>query len=198
MKDELRPFVEVKHGDLEQRRIFGFRQDIVRSQRTGKEARVDRLQFPDWVNVVAFTDDDELILVRQWRFGTRAFSVEIPAGALEHGEDPIDGGLRELREETGYTPVDRDAVVLVGATRPNAAFTDNRCFTVFVPRAQKTHPQALDEMEEVAVLTLPRAQIDDAIRRGAARAIRDDASVQGVAFDNSLVVVALELWRLRR
>lgn len=208
----LLPFLEVEQGELERRRIYALRQDLVRSQRTGTGFRVDRLFCADWVNVVAFTADDELILVRQWRFGSRSFSVEIPAGGLEPGEDPIVGGLRELVEETGYTPDDPAAVVVVGATRPNPAFMANRCHTVFVPRATRTAPQRLDPTEEVEVLKMPRADLDALLLQGARRAgqVSDARRGAGVdragddvpddvlddVLDSALVVVALQLWRL--
>ncbi|MBM4281430.1 MAG: NUDIX hydrolase [Deltaproteobacteria bacterium] len=205
----LLPFVEVEQGPLERRRIYALRQDRVRSQRTGTELRVDRLFVPDWVNVVAFDEDDHLLLVRQWRFGTNEFTVEIPAGGLEPGENPVEGGLRELVEETGHTPVDRGSVVVLGATRPNAAFMNNRCTTVFVPRARRTAPLSLDPAEEVEVLRVPRMAIDDLLRRGAARCASPHGQPGGAPdprtmgtpdtdglLDNSLVVVALHLWRL--
>jgi 8-oxo-dGTP pyrophosphatase MutT (NUDIX family) len=194
----LLPFEELHEGPLDRRAIYALRQDRVRSRRTGHEFTVDRLFAPDWVNVVAFDEDDHLLLVRQWRFGTRRFTVEIPAGALEPGEDPIEGGLRELVEETGHTPVDRSAVVVLGASRPNAAFMDNRCTTLFVPRARKTTTLSLDPSEEVEVVRVPRDDVDELLRRGALRCagrglIADDGDD---VLDSSLVVVALHLWRL--
>ncbi|HRP04830.1 MAG TPA: NUDIX hydrolase, partial [Opitutaceae bacterium] len=56
----------------------------------------------DWVNVVATTPDHRMVLVRQFRYGINAPSLEIPGGIIEEGEDPIKAGLRELQEETGY------------------------------------------------------------------------------------------------
>ena len=178
-----------------------FRQIVAqrRSPHTGRQHAFYRLQGPDWVNVVAFDDNDQLILVRQWRFGSGSFSVEIPAGALEPGEDPMVGGLRELVEETGYTPDDPAAVVILGATRPNPAFMANRCHTVFVPRATRTAPQRLDPTEEVEVLKMPRGDIDSLLREGARRAGRlsaDEQDGREDVLDNALVVVALQLWRL--
>ena len=194
----LLPFLELEEGPLDRRRVYALRQDRVRSQRTGHELVVDRLFVPDWVNVVAFDEDDHLLLVRQWRFGTREFTVEIPAGALEPGEDPVTGGLRELVEETGHTPVDPGAVVVLGATRPNPAFMNNRCTTVLVPRARATTALSLDHGEEVEVLRVPRAAIDDMLVRGARRCatpVLDDPTSEAL-LDNALVVVALHLWRL--
>jgi 8-oxo-dGTP pyrophosphatase MutT (NUDIX family) len=120
----------------------------------------------DWVNVVCETVSGELVLVRQWRFGVRAFTLELPAGLLEDGEDAVDGGLRELLEETGFAPRARGDVQVLGHCAPNAAFMNNRCTTVYVPSARRVADQALDEMEEVEVVLLPRAQLDVAIERG--------------------------------
>lgn len=205
----LLPFEELEEGPPSPRRIFAIRQDRVRSGITGKEMKVDRLLCPDWVNVVAFDDDDNLLLVRQWRFGVRAFSIEIPAGAIDAGEDPVEAGLRELVEETGHTPVDRSQVLLLGGTRPNPAFMGNCCFTVFVPRARQTHPQKLDATEEVEVLKMKRADVDDAVRNGSRRCAERHATGHSTGqstgasqtasdslMDNALVVVALHLWAL--
>ncbi len=195
--EKLLPFVEVEQGTVERKKIFALRQDRVRSQLSGKELVVDRLLAADWVNVVAFDEDDRLLLVRQWRFGTQQFSVELPAGGLERDEDPIVGGLRELEEETGHTPIDRDDVIVLGATRPNAAFMGNRCFTVFVPRCRKTTAQRLDPFEEVEVLSMPMTALDDALRNGARRcAAGTNPSDADVILDNSLIVVALQFWKL--
>jgi 8-oxo-dGTP pyrophosphatase MutT (NUDIX family) len=196
----LLPFLELEEGPLDRRRVYALRQDRVRSQRTGHELTVDRLFVPDWVNVVAFDEDDHLLLVRQWRFGSREFTVEIPAGALEAGEDPIVGGLRELVEETGHTPVDPTAVVVLGATRPNPAFMNNRCTTILVPQARRTVALSLDHGEEVEVLRVPRQAIDEMLVHGARRCASTPTATAGpdLVFDNALVVVALHLWRLQR
>jgi ADP-ribose pyrophosphatase len=197
----LLPFLEVEQGQLERRRIFALRQDRVRSQRTGTELHVDRLFAPDWVNVVAFDENEHLLLVRQWRFGTNEFTIEIPAGGLERGEDPVAGGLRELVEETGYAPVNRNDVIILGATRPNPAFMNNRCTTLLVPRAQRVASLSLDPAEEVEVLRVPAATIDELLHEGAQRcaglgSAHGPPSGVDAVLDNALVVVALQLWRL--
>ena len=61
------------------------------------------LESPDWVSVVALTDAEELVLVRLYRHGLRALSLELPAGAVDPGDaDPLAAGRRELLEETGH------------------------------------------------------------------------------------------------
>src|SRR5271165_2768555 len=78
--------------------------------------RVDEIELPDgtvvpnyyvresqgFVAIVALTDDDQVVLVRQYRYGADSIHLEIPAGTLHDGEDPRECALRELAEETGY------------------------------------------------------------------------------------------------
>ncbi len=69
----------------------------------GRERDFVVMTAPDWVNVIALTPDFQLVLVRQFRFGIDDFSLEIPGGVMERGEDALVAAQRELSEETGYT-----------------------------------------------------------------------------------------------
>ena len=79
-------------------------EDIAAAARLEFELRDEKgaLVHSDWVNIIALTPDQHIVLVRQFRFGINAFSLEIPGGMIDAGEDPIVAGLRELREETGF------------------------------------------------------------------------------------------------
>jgi 8-oxo-dGTP pyrophosphatase MutT (NUDIX family) len=121
------------------------------------------VRAPDWVNVLALTPDGALVLVRQFRFGIDAFSLEIPGGVMEAGEDPVEAGLRELREETGFTG---KRVRLLGSVNPNPAIQSNRCHFVFVEEAVRTEELEWDEHEEIEVTTLPAADVFARARDG--------------------------------
>ena len=111
------------------------------------------MQSPDWVNVIALTPDDRIVLVRQFRYGIDGFSLEIPGGVIDHaGEDPVAAGLRELREETGFAG---GAAKLIGTVRPNPAIQSNRCHFVFVDAAVRAHDLAWDTDEEIEVTLEP-------------------------------------------
>lgn len=81
-------------------RIFNVDRLRVREP-NGREALRDVVRHPGAVAIVALTDDGRICLVRQYRTALGRVTVEIPAGKLDPGEDPLDCANRELREETG-------------------------------------------------------------------------------------------------
>jgi 8-oxo-dGTP pyrophosphatase MutT (NUDIX family) len=111
---------------------------------------------PDWVNVVAVTPEGSIVLVRQFRFGSAAFSLEIPGGVIEAGEEPLAAGLRELSEETGFGG---GRARLMGSVHPNPAIMDNSCHYVLVEDAVPTSAVKWDHDEEIEVSTAPIEQV---------------------------------------
>ena len=166
MTRKLLPFLELSQGAPDHRRVFTIRSDQVKSQLSGRTFTVDRLVGPDWVNVVAITKDERIVLVRQWRFGTRSFTWELPAGLVEHGEDPLAAGLRELREETGYAPKDTEGARVIGVVHPNPAFMSNVCTTVLAIGCVIAGEQELDPAEEIEIGTMPLAELADRVASG--------------------------------
>jgi ADP-ribose pyrophosphatase len=124
------------------------------------------IDAPDWVNVLALTPDRQLVLVRQFRFGIDEFSLEIPGGVMERGEDPLAAARRELGEETGYTG--RSARRL-GGVHPNPALMNNVCHLVLVEQAERTQGLAWDPDEEIEVLTAPVDEVYAWARSGRIR-----------------------------
>ncbi|MGA3007379.1 MAG: NUDIX hydrolase [Opitutaceae bacterium] len=142
--------------------IFELRRVRYRHPRRGRERDFITLDAPDWVNVLALTADYRLVLVNQFRFGTNDFSLELPGGMLERGEDPVAGALRELREETGYAG--KNARVL-GRVHPNPAIQNNVCHLVLVEEVASTAAVQWDPDEEISVHVLP---VDDVYARARA------------------------------
>jgi 8-oxo-dGTP pyrophosphatase MutT (NUDIX family) len=143
--------------------IFTVKKTRARSTGSGREHDFDILETPDWVNVIATTDQGDVVLIRQYRQGTREVTLEIPGGMVEPDEPPLQAARRELAEETGFTAGRWEQIGLV---EPNPAFQTNRTYT-FVARgaSQTTQPQP-DPNEEIEVEQHPLAQIPGLMRDG--------------------------------
>ncbi|TKC04801.1 NUDIX hydrolase [Pedobacter polaris] len=102
------------------------------------------LEYPNWVNAVALTKENKIIMVRQYRFAADIISLEIPGGVIDDGEDSETAIIRELQEETGYS---FDSCELVATLYPNPATSTNKTFTYLLKGGVKTHEQHLDEHE---------------------------------------------------
>ncbi len=118
---------------------------------------------PDWVNVVAVTREGRIVLVRQFRYGTNDFSLEVPGGVIEAGEDPVVAGVRELAEETGYGG---GRARLLGSVHPNPAIQTNRCHAVLVEDVELLHSQNWDPDEEIEVSTMTEDELVAAVVAG--------------------------------
>lgn len=115
-------------------------------KRSGRKKEFYRFDFPDWVNIVALTPRRELVMIRQFRYGTGKVEIEIPGGMVNPDEDPITAGCRELLEETGYQG---RSSRIIGRVCPNPALQRNTCFTVLVEEVERIAPPALDDMEDI-------------------------------------------------
>ena len=102
------------------------------------------LEYPNWVNAVALTKENKVILVRQYRHGGDIISLEVPGGVIDGDEAPEVAIKRELLEETGYSFEHSE---LIATTYPNPATANNVTFTYLLQGGIKTHPQHLDEHE---------------------------------------------------
>ncbi len=129
-----------------------------------REAMV--LEAPDWVNVIPLLDDGRVLLVRQWRYGIGAFTLEIPGGMVDPGEAERDAAARELLEETGYAASRWERL---GETHPNPAFLTNRVSTWLATGLERVHPGDRppgDGQEELSLDAVPLAEIPDLIGSG--------------------------------
>lgn len=145
----------VEHSDC---RIFTVEKERWEHPGGAKKGDFFVLHCPGWVNILARTTRGTLILVRQFRFGTRDFSLEIPGGMMEPGEEPVTTAVRELLEETGYAGVNAR---LLGAVHPNPAIQNNQCHLVLIDEVEKVAEVSWDGNEEMEILEMT---VEDAVK----------------------------------
>ena len=142
-------------------RIFKLRSDIKVSPRTGKEHDFYVLDAVNWVNVVALTPDNQMVMVEQYRHGSDTIELEIPGGVMDPGEtDPVATAVRELREETGYAG--ENARVL-GCVHANPAILNNFCYTILVENCRLQHDLEFDPCEELVTTLVPVADVPELV-----------------------------------
>lgn len=106
------------------------------------------LEYPDWANAFALTEDNEVLLIKQYRHAAGEVLLEIPGGVIDKGEDPKTAVQRELLEETGYQ---FDDIELVSVIYPNPSTGNNRCHAFLAKGGKLVQGQKLDQHEQIVV-----------------------------------------------
>jgi 8-oxo-dGTP pyrophosphatase MutT (NUDIX family) len=152
-----------KSQQVESNRVFSVRKDTSISPYNGNKHDFFIIEAPDWINVVALTQNDEVVLIEQYRHGSGEVTIEIPGGMIDPGESPIDTAKRELLEETGYAG---DSWVKIGEVLPNPAIQSNRCFTYLARNCKKVSETNFDSTEYIVTYTKPYEEIPKLLSEG--------------------------------
>ena len=179
----IRPWQKTSSKPVGDFRVFSIREDGKISPRTGKEHYFYVLDSVNWVNVIAVTPQQQLVMIQQYRHGTDSIELEIPGGIADAKDaSPVETGVRELREETGY---EGENARIIGQTFANPAIMSNTCYTVMVENCRYVHPVQFDHGEDIVTQLVPVSEVRQLVAAGEIR--------------HSLVIVALnhfESWRL--
>jgi 8-oxo-dGTP pyrophosphatase MutT (NUDIX family) len=166
---------------LQDCKVFSVSRTLAESPHTGDRHPFYRIDAGDWVNVVPVTPEGEIVMVRQFRHGSRRVTLEVPGGMVDPGETPAEAAARELLEETGYRG---DPARPLGVVNPNPALFGNSCHTYVVDRAIRVAEIANGETEETVVELVPGDSVHARLRSG--------------DIDHALVVAALYWYDLQR
>ena len=177
----LKPWTIHHTQSIQQTRVFTLlEQSASSTTNPEKQGVFSVLDAPDWVNVIAITPDDQVVMIRQYRQGTQDITLEIPGGMVDPGEDFMTAGLRELKEETGGVG---EHAQQIGVVAPNPAIQRNHCGTILV-RDVILGEQELEGNEEIEVVLYPLSEVPDLIRNG--------------EITHSLVIAAFHFYHLHK
>jgi ADP-ribose pyrophosphatase len=160
----IKPWQKISSQPAGDFRIFTIRSDRKISPRTQREHDFYVIDSVHWVNVVAVTPDQKLVMVEQYRHGSNTVELEIPGGMMDVGDTrPELTGARELREETGY---EGENVRVLGQTFANPAIMSNTCYTILIENCRCVHPVEFDHGEDLITRLVPASEIPSLVADG--------------------------------
>ena len=143
--------------------IVKIRHDYYRNPRNEKTVKVIAIEGNNAANVIAKTKAGKIILVRQFRFGIADYTLEIPGGMIDEGEDVLTAAQREVQEETGYIGENWQ---YLGNILANPVWMDSTIHHYYMDNAVVKHELALDEAEDVEIILLTPEEVYQKIENG--------------------------------
>lgn len=150
----------IEHHDL---KIFKAKK-ISKKSSKGKEGVFTLIDSPNWVNIVPITTNGKIVIIEQFRHGISDFTIEIPGGLVDHGEDFSEAATRECIEETGYSSDNQ--VVFLAEVSPNPAFLNNKLQIFLWENCEKRHIQKFDSHEDIIVKEVEISEVKQMIKEG--------------------------------
>jgi len=142
--------------------------DVLRHEMLDRDGQRMRDAFTfvcrDWVSIVPVTEEGTFVLVRQYRHGIDAPTLEVPGGIIDEGQDPAGAAMRELREETGYG---EGTLVSLGATHPNPALQNNLHHMFLARGVRRLGEPEFDVGEYCEVVVLTEREVRAHVEEGA-------------------------------
>ena len=174
MTDKISDFTEtqISSKTVYQGKLLHVLEDQVRLP-DGRPAQREYVNHPGASMMLAFRDPETILLVRQFRYPHRRDFIEIPAGKIDPGEDPLTTAQRELREECGYESRDWRHLTTI---HPCIGYSNER-IELYLARGLTHVGHAPDDGEFIEVLP---TRLTEALKRVEEGVITDQKTVIGL------------------
>ncbi|SMO69335.1 NUDIX hydrolase [Gracilimonas mengyeensis] len=143
--------------------IFKLLSRDMRLESEDHEVSFSIIEAPDWMNIIPLTNNNEVVLVEQYRYGIEEPTLELPGGMVDPGETPEETAKRELLEETGY---DVTELISLGSVSSNPAFLTNQTHMYLAKGCRKIQEQELDGNERINVHLMPMDEFLELVKSG--------------------------------
>lgn len=121
------------------------------------------LEYPDWINVIAITEDGMFVIERQYRHGTKSVDYELCAGTVEKYETPLEAAKRELLEETGYEGGDWE---LYCESYPNPAAMTTINYSFLAKGVRYSGERHLEITEDISIHLMTFDEVKSLVMNG--------------------------------
>ena len=161
-------------------RVFGIRRDEV-IEPSGVQTTREMITHPGSVVVLPVLPDGRVLLIQQYRYAARQYLWELVAGRMDHGETPIEGAARELREETGYRAKHLKVFL---EFFPTPGFLEEKMY-LLLAEGVTAGQAAPEEDEKIDVAAYTPKQLKQMLRAGK---LKDAKSIAGLLFYFSFLI----------
>lgn len=163
MDDAPRPWTQLATRTIVDRWWMTLREDRVRLPDGHVLDEYHVAEYPDWAAVLALTDAGEAVLVEQYRYGVDRTDLELPAGALDPGEDSETAARRELLEETGYEAAE---IVALGKLAVEPGRHTNYGHLFIARGCRRVATPSHEASEDLRVRVVPAATLPGLVEGG--------------------------------
>ena len=163
MSDSPRPWTRLASRRLIERWWMTLRQDRVRLPSGHVLDEYHVLEYPDWSCVLALTNHGEAVIIQQYRYAIERVCTELPAGALDAGESPLEAAQRELLEETGYVA---ERWTALGRCAVEPSRHTNFGYLFVAEDARRVAEPTPDASEDLVVACIPAGDLMGLVETG--------------------------------